>query len=57
MVNLLYCGCDDMLELIIGLASGFALGFSLMTLRLVIIEKELTDRLNEFIEVIGGLRP
>jgi hypothetical protein len=46
-----------MIELVMGLVSGFALGFSLMTYRLVKIEKKLTDDLVALIEQIKEVRP
>jgi len=46
-----------MIELIVGLLSGFALGFSLMTYRLVVVERELTDDMVALIEKIKEVRP
>jgi len=46
-----------MIELIVGLAVGFGIGFSLMTYRLVVVEKQLRYDLEGFIEEIKEVRP
>ena len=46
-----------MIELVIGILSGFALGFSLMAYRLVRVEKEFTDDMVALIEKIKEVRP
>ena len=46
-----------MIDLVVGLAVGFGIGFSLMAHRLMVIERELRYDLEGFIEEIKEVRP